>query len=110
MTPSLKEPNGDAPDPVVALADKYEADRAYFNATDRDSDDRDHPVGHETLQTPSTINFRFGSKADELRHRQKGLLLGVKRTKSARKRTSALELPLLGAKQTYRQHGRRVRF
>ncbi len=85
MTPSLKDPNGDAPDPVVALADKYEADRANFNATDRDSDDRDHPVGHETLQTPSTINFRFGSGTDLRRHHQEGLLLGVKQTKSVGK-------------------------
>ncbi len=60
MTPSLKEPNGDAPDPVVALADKYEADRAYFNATDRDSDDRDHPVGMNPYKHPAPSTSGLG--------------------------------------------------
>ncbi len=42
---------------------------------------------------------------DLRRHHQEGLLLEVKRTKSARKRTSKLEGPLLGAERTYRRHG-----
>ncbi len=62
MTPSLKEPNGDAPDPVVALADKYEADRAYFNATDRDSDDRDHPVGMNPYKHPAPSTSGLGQE------------------------------------------------
>ncbi len=58
----------------------------------------------------SVSNFRIGSGADERGHRHKGPLLGVKRTKRVEKRTLALELPLLGAEQTYRRHGPNSRF
>ncbi len=41
-----------------------------------------------------------GSKADERRDRQEGPLLGVKQTKSGKKRTSALERRLSGVERT----------
>ncbi len=52
-----------------------------------------------------SLDFRCGSGADERGHRQEGLLLEVKRTKSARKRTSALDGLLSGATRMYRRHG-----
>ncbi len=43
----------------------------------------------------SRANARCGSGTDLRRHHQEGLLLGVKRTYFAKKRTSASECPLL---------------
>jgi hypothetical protein len=51
------------------------------------------------------VNVAFGSGTDLRRHHQEGLLLGVKRTYFAKKRTSASECRLLGDKQTYQRHG-----
>ena len=51
------------------------------------------------------LDFRCGSKPVLRRHRQERLLLGVDRTKSARKRTWASECRLLGGKQTCPRHG-----
>ncbi len=52
---------------------------------------------------------RLGSGTDLRRHHQEGLLLGVKRTYFANKRTSASECRLSGVKQTYQRHGLGVR-
>ncbi len=56
------------------------------------------------------VNVCSGSGADERGHRQEGLLLGAKRTKSTRKRTSVLEGPLLEEERTYRRRGPDFRF
>ncbi len=55
-------------------------------------------------------NFRFGSTPEEQRRRQEGPLISEKQTKMMRKQTSRFECRLLGVEQTYRRHGRRVRF
>ncbi len=51
---------------------------------------------HELL----SLDFRCGSRTVLRRHHQEGLLLGVDRTKSARKQTWASECRLLGVHRT----------
>ena len=54
---------------------------------------------YQTVDCLGWVNLRHSQPCPEYR------LLGVKRTKSARKRTSASEYRLVGDKRTYRRHG-----
>ena len=70
--------------------------------TPNDSMSRANP--NSRFQTEAHLmarDFRNGSTTDLRRHHQEGLLLGVKRTQSVRKRTPPLEGRLLGAERTY---------
>jgi hypothetical protein len=61
-----------------------------------------HKHGHDVApEAPSTLNVRYGSKADISRHSHLCPLSGVKRTFSVEKRTSQSLCPLSGAKRTF---------
>ncbi len=51
------------------------------------------------------LDFRCGSGTVLRRHHQEGLNLGVKPTKSGRKRTSGLKCRFPGVDRTYLGHG-----